>query len=139
MLLNKKEKVKGGEPVTVKPSNNLFVTNLPAGTDDAQLVEMFESFGTIESAKVQKTEAGVPKNSGFVCFKTQEDAKKAIEAMHLKQLPSGGVLIVNYHVKKQVNEMATGTRYQAPISQNLTQTYKSNIYVKYIPSDVTEA
>lgn len=54
-MLIKKEKNKNDRtPVTVKPSNNLFVKNLPTGFDDSKLKELFEKFGAIESASVKK-------------------------------------------------------------------------------------
>jgi RNA recognition motif-containing protein len=50
-------------------------------------------------------------------------------------LPSGNFLIVNFHVSKKENEIGK----VRPITQNLQTTFNSNVYVKYIPSNVTEA
>jgi len=51
----------------------------------------------------------------------------------------GKFLIVNYHISKKENELAgQGARTIDPISQNLSQTFNSNIYVKFIPQNVTE-
>lgn len=36
--------------------NNLFVKNLPQGTDDAKLKAMFSTFGEVESTHVQRDE-----------------------------------------------------------------------------------
>lgn len=49
----KKEKNKGE---VAKQFNNLFVKNLPEGTDDQNLKEMFSEFGEVESAYVQRDE-----------------------------------------------------------------------------------
>ena len=46
-------------------------------------------------------------------------------------------LIVNRHVSKKDNEPQHGSRIN-PITQNLTTTFNSNIFVKFIPNDVTE-
>jgi hypothetical protein len=46
-------------------------------------------------------------------------------------------LIVNRHVSKKDNEPQHGSRIN-PITQNLTATFNSNIFVKFIPNDVTE-
>jgi polyadenylate-binding protein len=51
---NKKDKKKPENavaPVAAK-KNNLFVKNLPDGTDDAKLKDLFAEFGSIESAHV---------------------------------------------------------------------------------------
>jgi len=65
---------------------NVYIKNLDDSIDDAKLQETFEAFGTISSAKVMRDERGVSKGFGFVCFLTPEEATKAINDMHLKQL-----------------------------------------------------
>jgi RNA recognition motif-containing protein len=99
---------------------------------------MFAAFGPIISASVQKTEKGDLKDYGYVCFKEVADAKKAIDAMNKKNIGGDQFLIVNYFVSKKDTELAQGSRTLDPISQNLTKTFNSNIYVKHIPSDVSE-
>lgn len=51
---NKKDKKKPENPVapTAVKRNNLFVKNLPEGTDDVKLKELFAEFGSIESAQI---------------------------------------------------------------------------------------
>lgn len=46
-------------------------------------------------------------------------------------------MIVNRHVSKKDNEPQHGSRIN-PITQNLTATFNSNIFVKFIPNDITE-
>lgn len=50
--INKHEKKDKRETPATTKFNNLFVKNLPKGTDDAKLKEMFAKFGEIESATV---------------------------------------------------------------------------------------
>lgn len=64
--------------------NNLFVKNLPKGTDDAKLRELFSQFGEIESATVQKDEQNNLKDYGYVCYKNPEHAEKALQEMNKK-------------------------------------------------------
>jgi RNA recognition motif-containing protein len=49
-------------------------------------------------------------------------------------------LIVNKFISKKDNELATGygNNKVNPIAQNLATTFNSNIYIKFIPNDVTE-
>lgn len=70
-----------------------------------------------------------------MCFKDANNAKVAMEELNKKALSTGNFLIVNYHVSKKENELLKSR----PITQNLQATFNSNIYVKFIPSNVTEA
>jgi polyadenylate-binding protein len=64
--------------------NNLFVKNLPKGTDDAKLRDLFAQFGDIESATVQKDDQNNYKDYGYVCFKNPDHAEKAMQEMNRK-------------------------------------------------------
>ena len=110
--------------------------NLPKGTDDDSLRQMFEQFGEIESVYVQRGDGSELKDYGYVCFKDPENAEKALEGMNKKKV-GDEFLIVNRHISKKDSEPAHGNKLN-PITQNLTKTFNSNIYVKFIPNDVTE-
>lgn len=60
-----------------------------------------------------------------------------MQEMNKKQIAEDQFLIVNKHVSKKDNELVHGQKIN-PITQNLSQTFNSNIYVKFIPNDVTE-
>lgn len=85
LSVNKHEKkeIRGGQQLKF---NNLFVGNLPTGTDEAKLQALFIEFGEIESVYVQKDGEGNLRDSGFVCFKDPVAAEKAAEAMNKKQI-----------------------------------------------------
>lgn len=117
--------------------NNLFVKNLPKDTDDNKLRDMFKEFGEIESVHVQRDDNNNLKDYGFVAFKNPEDAEKAQDAMNKKPLTDNQFLIVNRHISKRENELSGGSKMGA-ISQNLTKTFNSNVYVKFIPNDISE-
>ena len=139
--LNKKDKKKADNPVEPKVApkkNNLFVKNLPTGTNDDKLKALFAEFGPIESAQIQKGPDGADKDYGYVCFKDSAHAEAAMKAMDKKVISEGKFLIVNYHISKKENELAQGGRTIDPRTQNMTSTFNSNIYVKFIPIDVTE-
>jgi polyadenylate-binding protein len=57
---------------------NLFVKNIPTSYTDEQLNDLFKEFGEIQSAKVK----GTGSDSGFVMFKTHEQAQAAIDALN---------------------------------------------------------
>lgn len=61
----------------------VYIGNLPFSVDDNKLKEIFSPYGEIEEAMVIKNKfSGRSKGFGFVTFKNEEDAKKAIEGMN---------------------------------------------------------
>ena len=62
---------------------NLFVAGLPNDLDDAELMEIFEKFGTVNSAKVaMDKETGKSRGFGFVDMPNSVEAKDAIENLN---------------------------------------------------------
>ncbi|MCP9750025.1 RNA-binding protein [Ferruginibacter sp. HRS2-29] len=61
----------------------IFVAGLPYDLDDAELMEIFEKFGTTLSAKVAiDKETGKSKGFGFVDMPDAAEAKDAIESLN---------------------------------------------------------
>lgn len=59
---------------------NLFVAGLPYDLDDAELLEFFEKFGPVKSAKVAiDKETGKSRGFAFVDMVNDEDGKFAVE------------------------------------------------------------
>ena len=66
----------------------LFVAGLPYDLDDAELMEIFEKFGTVITAMVaMDKETGKSKGFGFVDMQNAEEARDAIE--NLKDISLG--------------------------------------------------
>jgi len=73
----------------------VYVGNLPFTVDDGKLNELFSPSGEIEEATViQDKYSGRSKGFGFVTFKDDESAKKAIAEMNEKDV-EGRALKVN--------------------------------------------
>ena len=67
--------------------NKIYVGNLPWSVDDKKLKEMFEKFGEAEEASVVSDRfSGRSKGFGFVTFKEEADAKKAVAEMNGKEV-----------------------------------------------------
>src|SRR6185503_9079126 len=61
----------------------IFVAGLPYDLDDAELEEIFEKFGKVNSAKVaMDRETGKSKGFGFVEMPNDTEAKEAIENLN---------------------------------------------------------
>ena len=62
---------------------NIFVAGLPYDLDDAELEEIFEKFGKVNSAKVAiDKETGKSRGFGFVDMPVEAEAKEAIEGLN---------------------------------------------------------
>ena len=62
---------------------NIFVAGLPYDLDDAELMEIFEKFGQVKSAKVaMDKETGKSRGFGFVDMPVREEAMDAIENLN---------------------------------------------------------
>ena len=73
----------------------LFVSNFPYSVEDSDLKEIFESCGTVESAKViTDRETGKSRGFAFVEMESAEQAAKAVEELHGKDV-DGRSLVVN--------------------------------------------
>lgn len=106
---------------------------------------MFAEFGEIQSAHVppQDGSQASTSNKGYVSFKTGEAAKAAIEAMDKKQMGDNSYLLVSRHISKRENQVAGANTAAGNIGSNTIQssmrkTYESNLFVKNIPSEITE-
>ncbi|ORY92534.1 hypothetical protein BCR35DRAFT_297981 [Leucosporidium creatinivorum] len=67
----------GFQQAAVAPSTQIFVRNLPWSTSNEDLVELFQTTGTVQEAEVL-FENGRSKGSGVVQFATVEEAETAI-------------------------------------------------------------
>lgn len=73
---------------------NIFVAGLPYDLDDAELLEIFEKFGAVTSAKVAMDKAtGKSRGFGFVQMPNSNEAKEAIEGLNDISLGSKPLIV----------------------------------------------
>jgi RNA recognition motif-containing protein len=73
----------------------LFVAGLPYDVDDEELLEIFEKFGPVVSAKVTlDKETGKSRGFGFVQMQLAEDGEQAIELLNEISLSKNGKPLV---------------------------------------------
>lgn len=107
VLKAKFAKLQTNAPVGV----NLYIKNLSDDVDDAALKEMFKPFGEITSARVMADGKSRSKGFGFVCYKTPDEATKAVTEMHLKTV-KGKPLYVGLAEKKDERNSRLAARYK---------------------------
>ncbi|SCV74290.1 BQ2448_6722 [Microbotryum intermedium] len=85
---------------------NLFIKNLDQATTTEKLHALFQSFGTIVSARVmEEPVTKASKEFGFVSFTRAEDAAAALAGMNGYKLPeSNKQIIVRLHEPKNIRE-----------------------------------
>src|SRR2546423_7146956 len=88
---------------------NLFVAGLPYDLDDAELIEIFEKFGPVKSAKVSlDKETGKSRGFGFVEMVSEAEAKDAIE--HLNDISLGKKPLVVKAAEERGSQSSGGYR-----------------------------
>ncbi|HEY6977387.1 MAG TPA: RNA-binding protein [Chitinophagaceae bacterium] len=88
---------------------NLFVAGLPYDLDDAELMEIFEKFGAVKSAKVSlDKETGKSRGFGFVEMINDAEAKDAIE--NLNDISLGKKPLVVKAAEERSTQSGTGYR-----------------------------
>lgn len=92
---------------------------------------LFAKFGEILSVKVKDDSS----EQAFVQFKDHTSAKNALEELNAKHEIQGQVIFVSKHISKSNN---TQGGQMPPITQQMKETFASNIFVRFIPKDVTE-
>lgn len=85
---------------------NLYVRNLSPDVDDERLRQLFEEFGTVQSARVMRDqETGASKQHGFVLFSTSEEAMKAVTEMNAKIVNDKPLYVTLYQKKEERQRM----------------------------------
>ncbi|XP_034940093.1 deleted in azoospermia protein 3-like isoform X1 [Chelonus insularis] len=56
--------------------NRIFVGGISPTTSEAELAELFSTYGNVKATKIIADRAGVSKGYGFVTFETEEEAKR---------------------------------------------------------------
>lgn len=75
-------------------NNKLYVGNLPFSMSDESLTEVFASHGQVQSAKIiTDRQSGRSKGFGFVEMASEEDANKAIEALHGQNVEGRNIVV----------------------------------------------
>ena len=72
---------------------NVFVKNLDADINEAQLTEAFSSVGRITNAVIMRDETGASRGFGFVNYETAEAAAQAVEHLNGQMVGQKAVFV----------------------------------------------
>ncbi len=96
----------GGREIRITPFNrsmvrqwksNLFVKNLGPTATNRSLYSMFAPFGEIFSSRLAQTAQGRSRGYGFVQYRVESDASRAIEALNGKSCGGSASLLVEFY------------------------------------------
>ncbi|XP_031264702.1 polyadenylate-binding protein 7-like, partial [Pistacia vera] len=111
---------------------NLYVKNLEDDISEEVLAEKFSEFGKITSLVITKDVNGVSRGFGFVNFEIAEDAMRAKECMHGKQIGSK-VLYVARAQKKVERRQILRLQFKERSRKVITDEESVELY---LPGDV---
>lgn len=109
---------------------NLYVKNLDEELASDGLKSLFSVFGEITSAIVKQDNSGRSKGFGFVCFKREEDANRALVEMNQK-LVSKKPLYVARAQSKEERRIQLEALFQASMVQRMQ--YSQLFYSPAVP------
>ncbi|KAJ3401048.1 hypothetical protein CcCBS67573_g02735 [Chytriomyces confervae] len=116
---------------------NIYCKNLDEAVTDEQFQEMFGAFGAIVSAVVSRDEAGKSKGFGFVNFEQHEDARKAVEEMHEKEI-NGKQIYVGRAKKKAEREEELRKEFEKSREEKMNKYQGVNLYVKNLDESIDD-
>ncbi|KAK2198151.1 bifunctional RNA recognition motif domain/Nucleotide-binding alpha-beta plait domain superfamily/WW domain superfamily/WW domain/RNA-binding domain superfamily [Babesia duncani] len=76
------QKVAAGSSSFGPPGSNLFLFHVPAEWNDLDLIQHFQHFGNVLSARVERDSAGKNRGYGFISYDNPHSAFNAIKSMN---------------------------------------------------------
>ena len=116
---------------------NVYVKNIESGVTDDELRDLFEKYGDVSSSAVSRDESGKSKGFGFVNFIRHEDAARAVDELHDKDL-HGQNLYVGRAQKKHEREQELRKQHEAARVEKASKYQGVNLYVKNLHDDIDD-
>jgi polyadenylate-binding protein len=116
---------------------NLYVKNINPEMKQEELEDLFKAFGSITSAVIQTNEDGTSKGFGFVNYESHEEAQKAVDGLHEKDI-NGHKLFVCRAQKKSEREEELRKSYEQAKLEKLSKYQGVNLYIKNLEDDVDD-
>lgn len=115
---------------------NIYVKNVDTAVTEEEFRKLFEPFGEITSAVLQVAD-GVSKGFGFVNYKTHDEAQKAVDGLHDKEV-NGKKLYVARAQKKTEREEELKSSFEAAKMEKQAKWQGVNLYIKNLDDDMDD-
>eukprot|EP00842_Homolaphlyctis_polyrhiza_P002987 jgi/Hompol1/368/HPOL_002149-RA len=116
---------------------NIYVKNLDTSIDQAAFEEMFAQFGPTVSCMLMTDEENKSRGFGFVNYEKHEDARRAVEEMHEKEI-AGKQIYVGRAQKKAEREDELRRQYEKIREEKLSKYQGVNLYVKNLDESIDD-
>ncbi|KAJ1343331.1 hypothetical protein BSLG_002357 [Batrachochytrium salamandrivorans] len=116
---------------------NIYVKNIDASVDQKAFDEMFLTFGPTVSCVLMVDEEGKSKEFGFVNYENHQDARRAVEEMHEKEI-AGKQIYVGRAQKKAEREEDLRRQYEKIREEKLSKYQGVNLFVKNIDETIDD-
>eukprot|EP01025_Chloroclados_australasicus_P028833 TRINITY_DN2859_c0_g1_i1.p1 TRINITY_DN2859_c0_g1~~TRINITY_DN2859_c0_g1_i1.p1 ORF type:complete len:677 (-),score=148.34 TRINITY_DN2859_c0_g1_i1:248-2278(-) len=117
--------------------SNVFVKNLPTSMDDEAMLKLFEPYGTITSHAIMKDEDGRSKGFGFINYEEPEQAAKAVEELHEKEIEGQKVYVARAQ-KKSERELLLRRKFEEARQERVAKYQGLNLYIKNLSDEMDD-
>ena len=122
---------------------NVFLKNLPEGTDEEALLKMCSAFGKVTSHVLTTDDDGKPKGFGFVNFEDADAAAACVAALNGKPAEGPGAedklpMFAGRAQKKAEREAELRAKFDDLRSERIAKYQGMNLYVKNLADSVDD-
>ena len=122
---------------------NVFLKNLPEGTDEEALLKMCSAFGKVTSHVLTTGDDGKPKGFGFVNFEEADAAAACVAALNGKPAEGPGAedklpMFAGRAQKKAEREAELRAKFDDLRSERIAKYQGMNLYVKNLADSVDD-
>ncbi|XP_046741667.1 atrophin-1-like isoform X2 [Diprion similis] len=111
--------------------NRIFVGGISANTSEAELAQLFSTYGNVKATKIISDRAGVSKGYGFVTFETEEEAKRLQQESECIVLRERKLNIAPAIKKQPFNRSYDGSSGSPPAVPTNTYYYTNGMGLTY--------
>nr|BAM66420.1 boule-2 [Athalia rosae]BAM66421.1 boule-2 [Athalia rosae] len=111
--------------------NRIFVGGISASTSEAELAQLFSTYGNVKGTKIISDRAGVSKGYGFVTFETEEEAKRLQQESECIVLRERKLNIAPAIKKQLFNRSFDGSSGSPPAVPTSTYYYTNGMGLAY--------
>ncbi|CCM04617.1 uncharacterized protein FIBRA_06801 [Fibroporia radiculosa] len=116
---------------------NIYVKNFDPEVTEEEFMALFQQFGSVTSAVIQRDDEGRSRGFGFVNFEVHDEAQKAVEGLHDLDF-KGKKLFVSRAQKKAEREQELRQSYEQAKMEKMSKFQGVNLYIKNLEDDLDD-
>lgn len=116
---------------------NIYIKNLDTEVTEEEFLDLFEKYGNVTSAVIQKDDEGRSRGFGFVNYETHDEAQAACEALHECDYKGKKLFVTRAQKKAEREEELRKSHEQAKI-EKMSKYQGVNLYIKNLEDDIDD-